>query len=69
MSLLKTTSLHLSELQRPPTYIFDAALWRRIMQGLLLSPQAPLAELQAEFVNKYLNAYDDIRYQFLKSIS
>jgi hypothetical protein len=68
MSLLKTTSLHLSELQKPPTYIFDAALWRRIMQGLLLSPHAPTAELQAEFVNKYLNAYDDIRYHFLKSI-
>lgn len=69
MSLLKTSSRHLSELQRPATYTFDAAFWRRIMQGILLSPHAPLADLQAEFVNKYLNAYDDIRYHFLKVIA
>lgn len=38
------------------------------MQGLLASPQLPTSEVQTEFVDKYLNAYDDIRFHFLKSI-
>jgi hypothetical protein len=68
MSLLKTSSQHLSELQSTQSYSFDGALWKRIMQGLLAPPQAATAEVQAEFVNRYLNAYDDIRFYFLKSV-
>lgn len=69
MSLLRTTSSHLSDLQHPPSYVFDVTLWNRIMQGMLSSPQQPTQELQAEFVNKYLNAYDDIRFHFLKAVA
>lgn len=68
MSLLRTTSEVLSELQSPPSHVFDNDLWKRIMQALLLSPQGLTPEVQAEFVNRYLNAYDDLRYHFLKTL-
>lgn len=67
MSLLRTTSEHLSGLQSPAQYYFDMALWRRIVQGLLVTEAQPTPALRAEFVNRYLNYNDDIRFYFLRT--
>ena len=67
MSLLRTTSEHLSNLQSPPPYQFDVTLWRRIVSGLLATPHLPSPAIRAEFVNRYLNYNDDIRFYFLRT--
>lgn len=66
MSLLRTTSEHLSRLQTPPQYYFDVTLWRRIVAGLLLMAGTPTIAVRAEFVNRYLNYNDDVRFYFLR---
>ena len=67
MSLLRTTSEHLSNLQRPPLYQFDITLWRSIVSGLLATENQPFPAIRAEFVNRYLNYNDDIRFYFLRT--
>lgn len=66
MSLLRTTSEFLSQLQTPAAYIFDLALGRDIFRSLLAPPQATQPAVLAEFSTRYLNHCDDIRYYFLK---
>ena len=73
MSLLRTTSEHLSALQTPIAYTFDGIFWRRILAALVGYQQSdargPTPAVQAEFVNRYLNYMDDIRFYFLRGVA
>ena len=73
MSLLRTTSEHLSALQTPVAYAFDGIFWRRILAALVGYQQqdgrGPTPAVQAEFVNRYLNYMDDIRFYFLRGVA
>lgn len=68
MSLLRTTSEHLTALQNPVAYTFDLAMWRKITHGLLAADVPVQAEVLAEFATRYLNQYDDIRFYFLRTV-
>lgn len=64
MDLLRTESERITTLQSPPAYQLATALWSKIVSGLLSTSAE--ADMLEEFLSKYLNHYDDLRYHFLR---
>lgn len=62
--LLRVETERLSTFASPPTYRFADALWSRIYTGLVAKPLR--ADVKTEFLLRYLNHFDDIRYYFLR---
>ena len=65
MDLVRTESDRLSTLHTPANYTFANALWQKIVTGLLCTPNLA-SDLRVDFIQRFLNYYDDIRYFFLR---
>jgi U3 small nucleolar RNA-associated protein 19 len=70
LDFVRVEAERLTSLQNPPAHQFASHLFRKIVRALLIPVEetgaVTAADVRADFVLRYLNFCDDVRYYFLR---